>query len=153
MARANSKAQPTLTTAQKLSSLIKSARAIMRKDTGLNGDLDRLPQLTWIMFLKFLDDMERVRETEAAFGQAGHAAHDPVLEAPYRWRDWAADANYVAPDAWLESAPRQEGSWWTAWLDWLQARSGKPVPPPASGAPERGYPVVADAPGEYVRQK
>lgn len=65
----------------------------------------------------------------------------------------AADANYVAPDAWLESAPRQEGSWWTAWLDWLQARSGKPVPPPASGAPERGYPVVADAPGEYVRQK
>jgi len=26
----------------------------MRKDKGLNGDLDRLPMLTWIMFLKFL---------------------------------------------------------------------------------------------------
>ena len=30
----------------------------MRKDKGLNGDLDRLPMLTWVMFLKFLDDGE-----------------------------------------------------------------------------------------------
>jgi type I restriction enzyme M protein len=52
------------TTAQQLGSLIKSARDIMRKDKGLNGDLDRLPMLTWIMFLKFLDDMERIKETE-----------------------------------------------------------------------------------------
>ena len=37
------------TTAQQLGSLIKSARDIMRKDKGLNGDLDRLPMLTWIM--------------------------------------------------------------------------------------------------------
>jgi hypothetical protein len=28
----------------------------MRKDKGLNGDLDRLPLLAWIIFLKFLDD-------------------------------------------------------------------------------------------------
>ena len=41
-----------------LGALIKSARDIMRKDKGLNGDLDRLPMLTWIMFLKFLDDLE-----------------------------------------------------------------------------------------------
>ena len=46
------------TTAQSLGSLIKSCRDIMRKDKGLNGDLDRLPMLTWIMFLKFLDDLE-----------------------------------------------------------------------------------------------
>ncbi|VFN01326.1 MAG: type I restriction enzyme M protein [Candidatus Kentron sp. G] len=37
----------------------------MRKDKGLSGDLDRLPILTWVMFLKFLDDMEQQRETEA----------------------------------------------------------------------------------------
>lgn len=43
-----------LTTAQSLGSLLKSARDIMRKDKGLNGDLDRLPLLTWVMFLKFL---------------------------------------------------------------------------------------------------
>jgi len=50
------------TTAQSLGSLLKSARDIMRKDKGLNGDLDRLPMLTWIMFLKFLDDLESQRE-------------------------------------------------------------------------------------------
>ena len=59
----------------------------MRKDKGLNGDLDRLPMLTWIMFLKFLDDMERVEETTAAL--AG-TVYEPVIDPPYRWRDWAA---------------------------------------------------------------
>ena len=57
-----------MTTAQSLGSLIKSGRDIMRKDKGLNGDLDRLPLLTWIMFLKFLDDLERQREDEAKLG-------------------------------------------------------------------------------------
>jgi len=42
-----------------------SARDILRKDKGLNGDLDRLPLLTWIMFLKFLDDLELQRADEA----------------------------------------------------------------------------------------
>jgi type I restriction enzyme M protein len=51
------KSETPKTTAQQLGSLIKSARDIMRKDKGLNGDLDRLPMLTWVMFLKFLDDM------------------------------------------------------------------------------------------------
>ncbi len=50
------KPKQPLTTAQQLGSLIKSARDIMRKDKGLNGDLDRLPMFTWIMFLKFLED-------------------------------------------------------------------------------------------------
>lgn len=79
---------PTPTTAQQLGSLIKSARDIMRKDKGLNGDLDRLPLLTWLMFLKFLDDTELLLEQEAALG--GRSFH-PAVEAPYRWRDWAAD--------------------------------------------------------------
>jgi len=48
----------TPATAQSLGALLKSARDIMRQDKGLNGDLDRLPLLTWIMFLKFLDDLE-----------------------------------------------------------------------------------------------
>src|SRR6266571_7257289 len=75
------------TTAQSLGSLLKSARDIMRKDKGLNGDLDRLPLLTWIMFLKFLEDLEIQREEEAKL--AGKKFR-PALEAPYRWRDWAA---------------------------------------------------------------
>ena len=75
------------TTAQSLGSIIKSARDIMRKDKGLNGDLDRLPMLTWIMFLKFLDDVEQIREQEATL--AGKKFR-PAIEPPYRWRDWAA---------------------------------------------------------------
>ena len=68
------------TTAQSLGSLIKSARDIMRKDKGLNGDLDRLPMLTWIMFLKFLDDLELQRETEAALaGKKFQRALDPRI--------------------------------------------------------------------------
>ena len=74
-------------TAQQLASLVKSCRDIMRKDKGLNGDLDRLPMLTWIMFLKFLDDMEQMREAEAKL--AGKKFR-PAIEPPYRWRDWAA---------------------------------------------------------------
>jgi len=54
MARNQSKSATTQSTAQQLASLVKSCRDIMRKDKGLNGDLDRLPMLTWIMFLKFL---------------------------------------------------------------------------------------------------
>src|ERR1700684_754052 len=83
------------TTAQSLGSLIKSARDIMRKDKGLNGDLDRLPLLTWIMFLKFLDDLELQREEEAAL--AGKKFR-PAVEAPYRWRDWAANPQGVTGD-------------------------------------------------------
>ena len=72
--------QPT--TAQSLGALLKSARDIMRKDKGLNGDLDRLPMLTWIMFLKFLDDLELQREGEA---QLSGKNFKPAIELPCRW--------------------------------------------------------------------
>ena len=111
MARAKEKKQP-LTTAQQLGSLIKSARDIMRKDKGLNGDLDRLPMLTWIMFLKFLDDLEQIREQEAAM--AGKKFR-PALEPPYRWRDWAAKPEGITGDELIsfvnnEEAIRPEGT-------------------------------------------
>ena len=68
----------------------------MRKDKGLNGDLDRLPMLTWIMFLKFLDDAERVRETEASLEGK---RFDPAIDPPYRWRDWASPDDGITGDA------------------------------------------------------
>jgi type I restriction enzyme M protein len=89
------KSKAPLTTAQALGSLIKSARDIMRKDKGLNGDLDRLPMLTWIMFLKFLDDLEQIRETDMKL--AGKRFR-PAIEAPYRWRDWAAKPDGITGD-------------------------------------------------------
>ena len=89
------KSKPPMTTAQQLGSLIKSARDIMRKDKGLNGDLDRLPMLTWIMFLKFLDDLEQIRETDMKL--AGKRFR-PAIEPPYRWRDWAAKPDGITGD-------------------------------------------------------
>src|SRR3990170_3706451 len=105
------KADKPLTTAQSLGSLIKSARDIMRKDKGLNGDLDRLPMLTWIMFLKFLDDMEEMRRQEAKM--AGKRFR-PAVEPPYRWRDWAEKEAGITGDELIafvnnEEAVRPDG--------------------------------------------
>jgi type I restriction enzyme M protein len=95
----------TATTAQSLGSLIKSARDIMRKDKGLNGDLDRLPMLTWIMFLKFLNDLELQREEEAKLaGTKFQRAIDP----PYRWRDWAANPAGISGDELISFVNNEE---------------------------------------------
>ena len=85
MARRREKTpQVPLTAKAQLSAATKRARDIMRKDAGLNGDLDRIPQLSWIMFLKCFDDLEQRREvTEKKYRLA--------IEPPYRWRDWAGD--------------------------------------------------------------
>ena len=83
------------TTAQQMGSLIKSARDIMRKDKGLNGDLDRLPLLTWIMFLKFLDDRERLEEARA---EIAGKKYKTAIESPYRWRDWASNKQGITGD-------------------------------------------------------
>lgn len=101
-----------MTTAQMLGSLLKSARDLMRKDKGLNGDLDRLPLLTWIMFLKFLDDLERQREDEA---KVGGKKFKPAVEAPYRWRDWAENSQGITGDELLafinnDEAMRPDGT-------------------------------------------
>src|SRR5512141_2167535 len=80
------------TTTQQLGSLIKSARDIMRKDKGLSGDLDRLPMLTWIMFLKFLDDLEQIEESRAKLRGERYKS---AIEKPYRWRDWAANESGI----------------------------------------------------------
>ncbi len=95
----------THTTAQSLGALLKSARDIMRKDKGLNGDLDRLPMLTWIMFLKFLDDLELQREEEAKL--AGKK-FKPAIEPPYRWRDWAAKSDGITGDELLAFINNEE---------------------------------------------
>lgn len=79
--RAPRKTRTPLTTRENLSALIGTARKILRKDKGLNGDVDRLPLLTWVMFLKFLDDLEIVHEEEA---ELDGKRYQPIIEPPYR---------------------------------------------------------------------
>lgn len=114
-----------MTTAQMLGSLISSARKIMRKDKGLNGDLDRLPLLTWIMFLKFLDDLEQQREEEAELAGKKFKA---AIDAPYRWRDWAADPQGITGDGLLsfinsDEAIRIDGSKGAGLFSYLRSLS------------------------------
>ena len=104
MAR-KSKKNTSRTTTASLSAIIKSCRDIMRKDKGLNGDSDRLPMLTWIMFLKFLDDMEMVRETESKM--EGKKYILPV-KSPYRWRDWAAKEDGITGEELISFINNQE---------------------------------------------
>ena len=110
--RAPRKAKTPLTTRENLSALIGTARKILRKDKGLNGDVDRLPLLTWVMFLKFLDDLEIVHEQEA---ELDGTPYQPIIEAPYRWRDWAAREDGITGDELLafigqEATVRADGS-------------------------------------------
>jgi type I restriction enzyme M protein len=77
----------------------------MRKDKGLNGDLDRLPMLTWVMFLKFLDDLEIQREEEA---QIAGKKFKPAIDPPYRWRDWAARSDGITGDELLAFINNEE---------------------------------------------
>jgi type I restriction enzyme M protein len=105
--RNRSKSTIQSTTAQSLGALLKSARDIMRKDKGLNGDLDRLPMLTWIMFLKFLDDLEIQRECESKL--AGKK-FKPAIESPYRWRDWAAKSDGITGDELLAFINNEEAT-------------------------------------------
>ena len=100
MARPTKQKAEPITTVQRLRGVLKACRDIMRKDKGLSGDVDRLPMLTWIMFLKFLDDMERVRSDEAALEGKPFR---PVIDSPYRWRDWNAP-NSDAEDGGLHNA-------------------------------------------------
>lgn len=124
------KAKQPLTTAQRLGGLIKSSRQIMRKDKGLNGDLDRLPLFTWILFLKFLDDMEIAAEEEAVLSGR---KYEPVIEKPYRWRDWASQADGITGDELLKFISQDEamrpdgtkGPGLFAYLRGLQSKSGR----------------------------
>jgi type I restriction enzyme M protein len=54
----------------------------MRKDAGVDGEVQRIGQLTWMLFLKILDDQEKERAIRSA-------EHQSVLPERLRWRNWA----------------------------------------------------------------
>lgn len=114
------------TTAQRLGTILKASRDIMRKDKGLSGEIDRIPVLTWIMFLKFLDDMESMRAEEA---KLSGKKFKPAIEPPYRWRDWAAKEDGITGDELIafinqEECRRPDGSKGAGLFAYLRALRG-----------------------------
>jgi type I restriction enzyme M protein len=75
-----------LATQQSLNGAVKSICDIMRR-SNCAGALQYVPELTWILFLRILDERE-MREAEEA--EAVGIEYSPSLGPPYRWRDWAA---------------------------------------------------------------
>ncbi|HYM14411.1 MAG TPA: N-6 DNA methylase [Dehalococcoidia bacterium] len=65
---------------------IKNICDIMRR-SNCAGALQYVPELSWLLFLRILDERE-TREAEEA--EAVGATYTASLEAPYRWQDWAA---------------------------------------------------------------
>ena len=60
---------------------------ILHKDAGCSSELDYVEQTSWVLFLKYLDDLERERRTKAEL--AGKEYED-IIGKQYRWEVWAA---------------------------------------------------------------
>jgi type I restriction enzyme M protein len=70
---------------------VKSIQDIMRQDSGVDGDAQRISQLCWMFFLKIIDDQDQQLELM----QDGYRSPVP---AKLRWRAWAADPEGITGD-------------------------------------------------------
>ena len=76
----------TLVSQSAVDSKIYAVCDIMRRSNCASA-LQYIPELTWLLFLRALDERE---ELEAEEAKAVGAPFQPSLESPYRWQDWAA---------------------------------------------------------------
>ena len=83
-----------------LSSVIKSIQDVMRQDSGLDGDAQRISQLTWLLFLKVFDALEEELELTRDH-------YTSPLPESMRWRTWAADAEGITGDELLDFVDNQ----------------------------------------------
>ena len=60
---------------------------ILHKDAGCTSELDYTEQSSWLLFLKYLDALERDKAMEAELEGKKYSF---LLEKPYRWESWAA---------------------------------------------------------------
>ena len=74
-----------------ISSVIKAIQDIMRKDTGVDGDAQRLSQIVWMLFLKIFADKEEEYEIM-------DDNYKSPLVSKYRWQNWAKDDEGLTGD-------------------------------------------------------
>lgn len=74
-----------------VSNIVHSVRNIMRKDPGVDGDAQRISQMTWMIFLKVFDSMEEEKEAE-------DSKYNSPLPEEIRWRNWAKDEEGITGD-------------------------------------------------------
>ena len=67
----------------------------LRNDEGMATELDYAEQTSWLLFLKYLDDLEAERADNA---ELEGREYRPILDGGYRWAAWAApELELVAP--------------------------------------------------------
>ena len=59
---------------------------ILHKDAGCSSELDYIEQTSWILFLKYIDDLEIARKIGADLGNKKYV---PLITEKYRWSEWA----------------------------------------------------------------
>ncbi len=59
---------------------------ILHRDAGNATELDYIEQTSWILFLKYLDDLEQIKKKEAALAGKKHSF---IIDPQYRWEVWA----------------------------------------------------------------
>lgn len=69
-----------------ISNFIKSIRDIMRNDSGINGDAQRIEQISWMLFLKVYDTKEQDWEID-------EDDYVSIIPEELRWCNWAHDEN------------------------------------------------------------
>ncbi len=74
--------------------LVKSIQDIMRQDSGVDGDAQRICQLCWMFFLKIIDDQDQELELTAN-------GYVPPIPQKFQWRNWAADPEGITGEALL----------------------------------------------------
>ena len=101
--------------------------------------------------LHLLTDAELTFVVTGGGHNAGIVAPPGHPERGYQLLTRPAEGIYLDPDEWLAQAASHQDSWWLAWKDWLDRRSGEPVAPPTIGKPaSSAYAPIGDAPGDYV---
>lgn len=60
---------------------------ILHKDAGCGSELDYVEQTSWVLFLKYLDDLEKDKATAA---ELTGKAYSPIIEQAFQWNTWAA---------------------------------------------------------------
>ena len=67
-----------------LGNFIKSLQNTMRQDSGINGDAQRIEQITWLLFLKIYDAQEETWELD-------EDDYKSIIPEKLRWKNWAVD--------------------------------------------------------------
>jgi polyhydroxyalkanoate synthase subunit PhaC len=80
---------------------------------------------------------------------SGHIAGIVNPPAANKYAHWVRPDCPATPDAWLEGAEQQSGSWWPTWREWLRGHSGAEIPARALGSEK--FQVLEEAPGSYVK--